>query len=135
MNANDDRFGLDNFELYRAAREYRIKLYSLCRELPSEEKFNLVSQMRRAALSITNNIAEGHGRWFYLDNARFCRIARGSIQEIMDDLNTCHDEHYIANDTIQNLKTEGLALIKRINGYIAYLKRSQQGKDESSLSS
>jgi four helix bundle protein len=129
---NDDRYGLEDFELYRIAREYRRKVYRLTRELPDKEKYVLDPQMRRAALSISNNIAEGHGRWFYLDNARFCRFARGSLEEVIDDLNTCLDEEYFSNDRLTELKIEAASLIKRINSYIGYLKRSQQGKDEAS---
>jgi four helix bundle protein len=89
--------------------------------------------MRRAALSVTNNIAEGHGRWYYLDNARFCRFARGSVDEIVDDLNTCVDEHYIPQDQIDTLKIEAQNLIRRINSYISYLKRTKQGKSEADI--
>jgi four helix bundle protein len=108
INVSDDRYGLESFELYQVAREFRIKLYKLVRQLPSDEKFNLVSQLRRAALSITNNIAEGHGRWFYLDNARFCRIARGSVQEVIDDLNVCSDEQYCNQVLIDELRIQAL---------------------------
>jgi four helix bundle protein len=51
--------------------------------------------MRRAALSLTNNIAEGHGRYFFQENIQFCRISRGSLMELIDDLNTCIDEKYL----------------------------------------
>ena len=59
----EGKFGLDDFELYRLAREFRKAVYRLIRQLPTEEKYCLGSQMRRAAISITNNLAEGHGRW------------------------------------------------------------------------
>lgn len=125
-----DRYGLDEFELYGLARTYRRKVYHLTRQLPVKEKYVLDPQMRRAALSITNNIAEGHGRWFYQDNARFCRIARGSLEEVVDDLNLCLDEGYMPETILNELKIEANTLIRRINSYIGYLKRSQQGKDE-----
>jgi four helix bundle protein len=75
--------------------------------------------MRRGALSVTNNIAEGHGRWYYVDNARFCRTAGGSVEELIDDLNRCLDEKYGDSRVIQSLKDEGYGLIERIKGYIA----------------
>jgi four helix bundle protein len=123
------RFRLDDFELYRVAREFRKHIYTLTKQLPPLEKFCLNPQMRRAAVSITNNIAEGHGRWHYQENLRFCRIARGSIDEILDDLNVCLDEGYAEPQKIAELKSEAYALIGRINGYMAYLRRCQQSEE------
>jgi four helix bundle protein len=85
--------------------------------------------MRRAALSVTNNIAEGHGRWYYQDNMRFCRTARGSGGETIDDLNACLDEGFGVSTFVQTLKESAHILIARINSYIAYLRRSKQGDD------
>ena len=125
----DGRFRLDDFELYRAAREFRRKVYQLIRQLPVEEKYALQSQMRRAAVSVSNNIAEGHGRWHFRENIQFCRVSRGSVDELLDDLNVCEDEKYGKPDLVSELKAEAYGLISKINGYIAYLRRTQQGKD------
>ena len=54
-------YGFEDLEVYKAAREFRKKIYFPIKRLPAEEKHNLVAQMRRAATSLTNNIAEGHG--------------------------------------------------------------------------
>jgi four helix bundle protein len=124
------RFRLEDFELYRCAREFRKKTYQLIRQLPADERYCLANQMRRAAVSITNNIAEGHGRWHYQENMQFCRIARGSVDETLDDLNVCLDECYGDAVFVQSLKEEAYDLIRRINSYIAYLRRSKQGKEE-----
>jgi four helix bundle protein len=90
----EGRFRLDDFELYKIAREFRKRVYRLIKQLPPEEKYALAGQMRRAALSVTNNIAEGHGRWHYQENIQYCRMSRGSIDELIDDFNTCQDESY-----------------------------------------
>src|SRR5882672_2519525 len=92
--AYESQFDLDNFELYNSARRLRQKTYQLIRLLPREERYCLGTQMRRAALSVSNNIAEGHGRWHYQENIQFCRIARGSVGELIDDYNACVDEHF-----------------------------------------
>lgn len=118
--------GYQNFEeleVYKAAREFRKEIYKLVKKLPEEEKYNLAGQMRRAALSLTNNIAEGHGRFFFQENIQFCRISRGSLMELIDDLNTCIDEEYFPVDYLNSLKSEGYRVNKLLNGYIIYLKK------------
>jgi four helix bundle protein len=123
----EGRFRLDEFELYKFARAFRKKAYQLIRTLPVEERYALANQMRRAAVSVSNNIAEGHGRWHYLENMRFCRMSRGSVDELIDDFNVCMDENYGNQMLVDELKTEAYELIHKINGYIAYLRRSKQG--------
>jgi len=125
----DGRFRLDDFELYQLAREFRKRVYRLVRLLPPEERYCLANQMRRAALSVSNNIAEGHGRWHYQENIRYCRMSRGSIDELIDDFNACDDERYGDQTLVAALKSEAYELIRRINGYIAYLRKTQQGGD------
>src|SRR5260370_11566844 len=124
------RFRLDDFELYKFAREFRKRVYCLLKQLPPEEKYALANQMRRGTVSVSNNIAEGHGRWHYQENIHFCRISRGSTEELLDDFNTCTDESYCETSLVAELKADGYNLIRRINGYIAYLRKSQQGGDQ-----
>ena len=64
------------------AREFRKRVYRLVKHLPPEEKYALANQVRRAAISVINNIAEGHGRWHYQENIQFCRVSRGSVDEV-----------------------------------------------------
>ena len=120
----------EDLEVYKAAREYRKKIYQLIKELPAEEKYNLAGQMRRAALSLTNNIAEGHGRYHYQENIQFCRVSRGSLMGLIDDLNVCIDEKYFSIDYLEELKKEGYKINKMLNGYIAYLKKRRNEKSE-----
>src|SRR6266852_5105038 len=122
----EGRFRLDDFELYKIAREFRKRTYHFLNHLPPEERYALVNQMRRAAVSATNNIAEGHGRWHYQENIRFCRISRGSVDELIDDFNTCLDEGYGDKSLVEELKLQAYDLIRRINGYIAYLRKTKQ---------
>jgi len=71
----------DDFGLYKSACAFRGSVYVVIKALPKEERFALDSQMRRAVISVTNNLAEGHGRWHYQEDVQFCRIARGSVEE------------------------------------------------------
>ncbi len=112
----------EDLEVYQVAREFRKAMYRVAKQLPGEEKFGLVSQIRRAALSLTNNIAEGHGRFHFLEQIKFMLQSRGSLEELMDDLNVCADEQYLAKADIEKLKQEAWRVHKLINGYIRFLR-------------
>src|SRR6266480_6016406 len=71
----------EDLEVYQVAREFRKTMYRVAKELPDIEKFGLASQMRRVALSLTNNIAEGHGRYHYLDQIKFTLQSRGLLYD------------------------------------------------------
>jgi four helix bundle protein len=126
----DARYKPEDFELYRAVREFRKKTYCLVKQLPPVEKYALGCQMRRAAVSVTNNIAEGYGRWYFQENIKFCRVSRGSVEELIDDFNVCIDEGYVKPNLVEDLKQDAYALVRRINGYIAYLRKTKQTGDE-----
>src|SRR5437667_12797504 len=90
----------EDLDAYKVTREFRKAMYGVARRLPESEKFGLVSQVRRASVSLTNNIAEGHGRFHYLDQIKFMLQARGSLEELLDDLNVCQDEGFLAPSEI-----------------------------------
>ena len=112
----------EDLEVYQVAREFRKSMYEIAKHLPEIEKFGLVSQMRRAALSLTNNIAEGHGRFHFLDQIKFTLQSRGSLEELIDDLNACEDEQYLPKQEISALKDKGWRVRQLIDGYIRYLR-------------
>ena len=95
MNKESPHSTFEDLEVYQVAREFRKAMYRVAKQLPDIEKFGLTSQVRRAALSLTNNIAEGHGRYHYLDQIKFTLQSRGSLEELIDDLNVCEDERYL----------------------------------------
>src|SRR5437879_2259452 len=98
MNTQEKSFRtFEDLEVYQVARAFRMSMYGVARRLPDFEKFGLASQIRRAAVSLTNNIAEGHGRYHYLEQIKFTLQARGSLEELIDDLNICDDESYLTN--------------------------------------
>ena len=86
--------------------------------------------MRKAAVSSTSNIAEGHGRYHFQENIRFCRISRGSLYEIRDQLITCFDEKYITRDHFSRVYELAIQAAKTLNGYIRYL-RNQKNQNNS----
>ena len=80
-----------DLDVWKLARVLRKQVYKLVEILPDLEKYNLQSQLQRASVSVTANIAEGYGRFHYQENIQFCRIARGSLYEIQDHLICCKD--------------------------------------------
>ena len=118
----------EDLEAYQVAREFRKAMYAVSRRLPDFEKFELASQIRRAAVSLTNNIAEGHGRFHYPDQIKFLLQARGSLEELMDDLNICLDENYLPAAEIEPLKQSGWRTLNIINGFGRFLRQKKAGK-------
>ena len=116
-------YSFEDLEVYKLAREFSNKVSQLIKKLPKEEEYNLKGQMRRAKLSMTNNIAEGFGRFHFQENIQFCRQSRGSICELIDDFNECHANGYIDQTYQDQLKNEAYHLIKVLNSYIASIKR------------
>jgi four helix bundle protein len=103
---------------WKMARILRTSAYRLCRGFPKQETFELSSQMRRAVVSITANLAEGFGRFSYQENIQFCRQSRGSTYELRDHLTTALDAGYITPEEYKEHDLQALSVIKLINGYI-----------------
>jgi four helix bundle protein len=130
MRNNEGKFQtFEDLETYQVAREFRRTMYGVTRKLPDFEKYELASQIRRAAVSLTNNISEGHGRFHYLDQIKFMLQARGSLQELLDDLNVCADENYLAEADIKKLKDQGWEVARLLGGYIRHLRTAKTGQN------
>ena len=105
----------------------KLKLYlkdEVLPKLPSNEKFDLYSQIRRASRSSTANIAEGWGRYHYNDQIRFLIIARGSISEILDHIIEASHWNYVDDKTLDNVRERTNSCMKLINGYIRFLRKN-----------
>jgi four helix bundle protein len=93
--------------------------------LPKDERYRLGDQFLRAARSTTANIAEGYGRFHYLDNAKFCSNARGSCWEVLDHLITSRDEELLPEELLDRGRALVTNAIRLLNGYLNYLKRAE----------
>ena len=122
----------EGLECWKACTDFRKFINGIIKKLPIEERYGLASQMRKASRSVTNNIAEGYGRFHYKENAQFCRQSRGSLYELKDDLIIALDEEYI----IQNEYEEGVQKFEKsvqlLNGYINYLVKAENNKSKTS---
>lgn len=112
----------EELDAYKAARKLRQRVFKLVQQLPSDEKFVLVPRMRRAALSVTNNIAEGHGSYNWKHEISYLYRARGSVNELIDDLGACEDQGYFRPEHLANLRDDADEAIRIINGYISDLQ-------------
>ena len=103
-----------------------IQIYEKTKRFPKEEIFGLKLQIRRCAVSIPSNIAEGYGRYYYQDSIKFYRISRGSLLETLDHLSSALDENYLDETAFNDLKEDQAILLKKLNSYIAYIKRLKE---------
>lgn len=107
-----------DLDAWKLGRDLRSKVYTLSKAFPREERHVLVSQLRRAALSVTANIAEGFGRYSYQENLQYCRQARGSAYEVRDHLTTALDAGYMSQESWQAADELAQRVIRVLNGYI-----------------
>ncbi|MDP2138585.1 MAG: four helix bundle protein [Candidatus Didemnitutus sp.] len=115
----------EDLECWQASRELRLFIArEVAPQLPVHEKFHLNQQILDAARSVTANIAEGYGRFHYLDNSKFCSNARGSCCEVLDHLITANDEGLIDGSVLALGREKVQLALKLINGYMSYLKRA-----------
>lgn len=116
----------EELECWKEAADLRRKIRLIAKTLPPEEKYKLNDQLIRASRSVTANIAEGFGRYHYKENAKFCRNSRGSLNEIIDHLIVAHEEQYITDKELAELKTKTNKCILILNGYIKYLLKTRK---------
>jgi four helix bundle protein len=116
----------EDLEVWQFCRELRKRLTKLAKNLPREEKFRLADQIIRAARSVTNNLAEGYGRFHYQENIQFCRQSRGSLYELIDHLIICLDDEYINNGELSKHRNDCIRGIQLVNGYIRFLSKQKE---------
>lgn len=121
--------GFEDLDCYKLTLQVFREAYRVVDLLPPEEKYNLADQLRRAATSVLLNIAEGYGRYHYLDSLRFYYIARGSIMEILSAFIACNERKY-TKDELQRQRELCHSALRSLNGYIRYVRTQQQGKQE-----
>lgn len=105
-------------EAWKEGHQLILHVYSTTRGFPSNEKFALTDQIRRAATSITNNIAEGFSRYNAKEKRQFYRTALGSLTELQNQLLISRDLEYVSSNEFQNLNDRSIVVSKLLNGLI-----------------
>jgi len=119
--------GFEDLKAWQLARRLMIECHRLAETLPAIERFDLAPQIRKSSKSVMANIAEGYGRYHYLDSLRFYYFARGSLTETINHIITAHDLSYMDAHRDQELYDLGREAERALNGYIAYAWKQQQG--------
>ena len=115
----------EDLDCWKACRDLRrFVAGEVVPKLPRDERYRMGDQLLRAARSTTANIAEGYGRFHYLDNAKFCSNARGSCWEVLDHLITAVDEGFVSDELLNRVRELVGQSVRLLNGYMKYLKRT-----------
>lgn len=129
LDAHEKRH-FENLECYKHSQKLLDAAYRLANDLPDYEKFIMATQLRRAALSTLLNIAEGYGRYHYLEKLRFFYFARGSLCETLSIFISANQLGYIGKEQIEWVREIEMNAEKSLNGYIRFIRKQKQGKDE-----
>ncbi|MDO8559605.1 MAG: four helix bundle protein [bacterium] len=111
-----------DLEAWREGHQLVLMIYEITRSYPKQETFGLVSQMRRSAVSITSNIAEGFSRQSWKEKTQFYYVALASVTELQNQLLISRDIHYLKNDTFQKAAERSVTVKKILSGLISKTK-------------
>ena len=123
MKADTKYKTFEDLSVWKKAKDLVLKIYHCTKSFPREELYNLTSQARRSALSITANIAEGFGRYHYLDKNKFYYNARGSLEELRSHLIISKELLYVSNDIFSELKNLLNEIAEELNKVIFVTKK------------
>ena len=105
-------------DIYQVSKSFVFECYRMTKILPQEERYGMISQMRRAALSVHLNIAEGASRKSEAERKRYYEVARGSVIEIDAALDIAHMLEYIHTENIKELGEQMTRCFRMLSGLI-----------------
>lgn len=112
----------ENLRIWKKAHQLTLLLYELTKGFPSEERFGITSQIRRSAISVQSNIAEGYGRRTKKDFASFLHISLGSLYETQSLLKVCGDLNFLDKDKLERIDECYCVLSYMLKKFISTLK-------------
>lgn len=110
-------------DVWKYTRDLVKQVYLLTKSFPQEELYGLTNQIRRCAVSIPSNIAEGIGRQSNKETIHFLFIAKGSLQEVETQLYLSFDLEYISEEQLEDILQKVISSKKLLNGFINYYKK------------
>jgi len=108
--------------VWQKAHNLVLAVYACTKSFPKEEIFSLTDQIRRASISITSNIAEGHGRLSNKEKIRFYITARGSLVEVQNQLIAARDIEYLNEEDFSEIYQKTIETVRLLNGVIRSMR-------------
>jgi four helix bundle protein len=109
-------FRFEKLDVWQRAVEHAGQIYAVTRSFPSDEQFGLTNQMRRAAVSISSNIAEGSGRSSDVDFARFLEYAYSSLMEVVSQSTIATRQGFLQKEPFDRIYAESEELARMLSG-------------------
>jgi len=110
-------------DVWKKSIDFVVELYTATDRFPKDERFGLTSQLRRAAVSIPANIAEGAGRKSAREFAHFLSNSQGSASEVETELLIAYRLHYLSDETFQRLSSSLDEIGRMLTGLVKYINR------------
>lgn len=107
--------GFEKLEAWQFAKKFVIDVYGITNVFPKKERFGLISQINRAAISVASNIAEGNGRRSEKEKIHFIEISYGSLMEVACQLNISYELGYIEKESLNKVKKDIIILTKMLS--------------------
>ncbi|NOZ34482.1 MAG: four helix bundle protein [Chlorobi bacterium] len=123
------QFSFEKLDVWQLSRNLAVEIYKISNDFPKEEKYGLSSQIRRAVISVSSNIAEGSSRQSGIEQARYTEIAYGSLLEVLNQLILSSDLNYIATKEVEDLRPK----IEELVNKLYKLRLSQLNKNKKKL--
>jgi len=120
--------GFEDLEVWQLGKQLVVLAYKLTESFPSSERYNLTGQIRRAAISVPGNIAEGYGRYHYLDKVKFYLNARGSLSETKSHFLIASELGFVSAEALKPAVELIAMLSVKLNNLVTTTRKSQQGK-------
>ena len=112
---NDKQFSFEKLDVWKNSIDLTVSVYKLTDNFPVRENYNLISQIRRACVSVSSNIAEGNYRISNKDRGHFLTMAYGSLMEVINQLIIANRLNYVTNEELGRLRSDIFLIANQIN--------------------
>ena len=125
------KLGYKNLEIWKLSKDICIYIYEITKNYPKDELYGIISQIRRCAVSIPSNIAEGYAKSSLKEQLKFIEISNGSFYELTTQIEISHELKYISDSDYSNLNLQLEKLGKMLYGYkLSLLNKIKGGSQE-----